>query len=215
MKVIIIGAGEVGKALSNMLASEKKEIVLVESEESLAEEVAEKTDAVVIHGDATQMDVLKQAGIEEADAVIAVTNDDKTNLMVCEIAKSLEVPTIISRVNKSENEQLFAKLQIQGVVPVVGITVTEIKRMLESTGPRIIAQLGKGEAEVFELAVGEESKLIGKPAVIKEAVVGAIYRNGEFVIPGSKTTINKGDVLIVVAKSAAISQIQKTVSGKG
>ncbi|MFH1591097.1 MAG: NAD-binding protein [archaeon] len=213
MRIIVIGGGEVGKAFANMLSSEKHIVSLIESDEAHAKELSNSTDALIIHGDATQMQILKDAGIEKADAVAAVTNDDKTNLMVCEIAKSLEITKVVARVNNPENEELFTKLKVTDLVPVVGITVTRLRQLLSSTGERVIATLGSGNIQVFEITLDEDSKLIGKPAIIKDAVIGTIYRNGDLIIPESSTTLEKGDVLIVLAKSGHVDKLRKLIAG--
>ncbi len=214
MKIVIVGAGESGGILANMLSSEKHEVSLIEKEEKVAEDIAKEIDALVIKGDATEYSVLKDAGIEKADVVIAITDDDKTNLMVCEIAKSSKIPKIISRVNNPKNEELFAKLGITSVVPLVSLEITKIKNMLEPGKERIIAELGEGDVQVIEATIGEKSKLIGKEAVIKGAVIGTIYRSGELVMPEKATKLQAGDVLVIIAKSKGIDKITKIISGE-
>ncbi|MFH1848881.1 MAG: NAD-binding protein [archaeon] len=213
MKIVVIGAGEIGKTLCNILTAENHEVTIVEADQERAEKLAGETDALVLNGDATSMSILKDAGIEECDAIIAVTDDDKTNLMVCEIAKSSDVKRIISRISNPGNEELFTKLGITSVVPVVGNTVTAIKQMLIADGGRVIAQIGKGDVQVIEVTIHENSKLIGRPAAIKNAVIGTIYRSGDLIIPMKNTMLKNGDVLILTAKSRNLSRIRKVISG--
>jgi trk system potassium uptake protein TrkA len=214
MKVVIVGAGESGRTLANMLSSQKHEVSLIEREERVAEDVAKEIDALVIKGDATEYSTLKDAGIENANAVIAITDDDKTNLMVCEIAKSSKIKKIISRVNNPKNEELFTKLGVSSIVPLVNLEITKIKNMLEPGRERVLAELGEGDVQVIEATIGEKSKLINKEAIIKGAVIGAIYRSGEIVIPGKGTKLNEGDVLVIIAKSKEIDRITKKIAGQ-
>lgn len=215
VKIIIIGVGAIGKALATLLSTKDHEIVLIEKEESLAKGVANDTDALVIHGDGTEMEILKDAGIEDSDAVIAVTGDDKVNLMVCEIAKSMNIKHIISRVNKSANEEIFTKLGISGVVPLVDLAVTSIKRLLlsASTDHRTIAELGGGAVQILALTVGEDSHLTDKPAIIKDAIVASVYRDGDLIIPDAKTKIEANDVLVIVTKTENLSKVTAQISG--
>jgi trk system potassium uptake protein TrkA len=197
-----------------MLSSQKHEVSLIEREERVAEDVAKEIDALVIKGDATEYSILKDAGIESANAVVAITDDDKTNLMVCEIAKSSKIKKIISRVNSPKNEELFTKLGVSSIVPLVNLEITKIKNMLEPGGERVLAELGEGDVQVIEATIGEKSKLINKEAIIKGAVIGAIYRSGEIVIPGKGTKLKEGDVLVIIAKSKEIDRITKKISGQ-
>jgi trk system potassium uptake protein TrkA len=213
MKVVVVGAGESGRTLANMLSSEKHEVSLIEREERVAEDVAKEIDALVIKGDATEYSVLKDAGIEKADAVIAITDDDKTNLMVCEIAKSSNIKKIISRVNSPKNGELFAKLGINSIIPIVGLEITKVKNMLEPGRERVLAELGEGDVQVIEATIGKKSKLINKEA-IKGAVLGAVYRSGEILLPEKGAKLKEGDVIVIIAKSKGMDKITKMISGE-
>ena len=214
MKIIVIGAGETGKAIVNMLTGEKHDVSVVESDDKIAEGTASDTDALVIKGDATDISTLKDAGIDKADAVIAATNDDKTNLMVCEIAKSSNIKKIISRVNNPKNEELFNKLGIKSIVPVVSMTVTAIRRCLSEYGERVIAQLGDGKVEVLEATIGQKSTLIDKEAKITNAIIGSIYRSGEIIVPDKRTKLKAGDVVIMFVKPENLSKVIMQTTGK-
>ncbi|MFC1741656.1 potassium channel family protein [Nanoarchaeota archaeon] len=214
MKILIVGGGEIGLTTANVLSTKEHDLVLIESDENRAKEVANSIDALVIHGDGTDLATLKDAGSSEADAIVAATNDDKTNLMVCEIAKSGDIKKIISRVNQSENEELFTKLGITGVVPTVSLAVTKIKNLLtEKSAERVLYKFGKGDVQVLAITIPKESKLIGKSADVKNAIIGAIYRDGEIMLPKEGTKINEADVIILTAKTKNLKSIQKLIHG--
>ncbi len=216
MKIIIVGGGEVGLTTANVLSTKEHDLILIEGDEARAKQVANSIDALVIHGDGTDLSILKDAGASDADAIVAVTDDDKTNLMVCEIAKSLDIKKIISRVNKSENQELFTKLGITGVVPTVGLAVTKIKNLLSEGGSeRVIYEIGKGTFQVIAITLPKESKLVGKASDIKNAVIGAIYRDGEILLPREGTKFKEEDVLILTAKTKNIKSIRNQIYGKG
>ena len=214
MKIIIVGAGEIGRILANMFTSEKNEVILVESDEEQAKKVAGQTECLVIKGDASDIKILNDAGASDADAIVIVTGDDKTNLMVSEIAKSLNIKRIITKVNFSKNEELFKKLDITAVIPEVGMMVTAIRRLLMRVPGHIIAEIGDGEVEVIEFKIAEKSHLVGKEAVIKGAVIGTIYRNGELIIPTPKTKLKAGDVILVSTTVEDLPEISKLIKGE-
>jgi trk system potassium uptake protein TrkA len=214
MKVIIIGGGETGITLANLLG-EEHDVTIIEKEEELAKDLANKTSALIIKGDATDLSILKQAEIEKADAIVLATNDDKTNLMLCEIAKTEKVKKIISLVNIPKNEELFTKLGVNRLVSVVGTNVTGIRKMLYKYGEeRIIAQLGGGETQIIEQTISKKSRLVGKSPKIKKATVAAVYRSGEIIIPTEKTSLKEGDVLIVAVKTKDLPDVSDLITGK-
>jgi trk system potassium uptake protein TrkA len=199
-----------------MLSTKEHDLVLIESDDKRAKQVANMIDALVIKGDGTDIAILKDAGAEEADAIVAATADDKTNLMVCEIAKSLGIKKIIARVNKSENEELFTKLGITGVVPIVSVAVTTIKNLLMADmAERVIYELGRGEVQVVAITIPKGSHLVGRPAEIKNAIIGVIYRNGELILPKHGTTIKEEDVLVLTAKTDHLRKITREIYGRG
>ncbi len=215
MKIIIVGGGSVGLTAANVLSSKEHDITLIDSDDKTAKEAANSIDALVIKGDGTDIAILKDAGAQDADAIVASTNDDRTNLMICEIAKSFGIKKIIARVNKSENEELFTKLGITGVVPIVGIAVSEIKNLIsEAMAERVIYELGRGEVQVLAINIPEDSKLIGKPADINHAIIGAIYRDGKLILPRENTKISAQDVLVLTAETKNMKSVRKQIYGK-
>lgn len=213
MKIIIVGGDETALALANLLGDDH-DITIVELNEEVARNIANEVSALVIHGDGTDMSVLNEASIGEADAVIAAV-DDKTNLMICEIAKSEKVGKIISVVQDPKNEELFTKLGITHLVSVVGTNVTDIKRQLSQVGDeRVIAQLGSGEVQIVELTVGPKSQIIGSPPVVNGARIAAIYRSGEMIIPKEDTPIEESDVIVVVMKTGDLPKVIDLIKGK-
>lgn len=213
MKIIIIGAGTTGLILANLLADEH-DVVLVEKDEAVAKESAEKTEALVVHGDGSDISLLQEAGIKEADALVATT-DDKTNLMISQIAKGEEVGKIIAVVKDPKNEELFTKLGVNLIVSSVGTNVTAVRRLLYQVGDvRVVAQLGSGDVQIVELNVAEKSPLIGKEPVLKNASIGAIYRGGELIIPRNSTPIESGDLLVVFVKTKDLPAVSQLITGQ-
>ena len=210
MRVIIIGGGLVGAHVATMLSKGKHKVTVIEKEEKLAKKLADRLDALVINDDGTDMLVLKNAGIETADAIIALSRDDKTNLMVCQIAKNIGTSKIISRVNIPGNDELFVKLGISLVVPTTQYGVNMVANELKKGGLRILSEIGDAKAVIYELVIEKESKLIGHDnESLEGSRVCAIYRNGEVLYPGSRNPLQAGDVLIIISKTANMDKIQK------
>lgn len=213
MKIIIVGGGKIGIALVNILVENHK-ITIIEKENERAEKVASKTTALILNGDGSDISVLKEAELAEADALIVTTSDDKTNLMICTIAKTEEVKKIIAVVNSSANEDLFHKLGITNLVSVVGASVSGIIRNLHQMGSEtIVAQLGNGEMQVMEIHVPKGSKVIGASATLQGATVAAIYRSGDVIVPDADTVFAEGDTVLVIATTENIHSVSDLIEG--
>jgi trk system potassium uptake protein TrkA len=213
MKVIIVGGGETAVTLTNLL--DKDDVTIIEKDDVIAKALANRVDALVINGDGTDISIMKEAGLAKAGAVIAATSDDSINVMVCQIAKSENIPKIIPLVRNPKNEELFTKLGITSIVSVAGESASTIKKMLRSFGDaRIIAQLGGGKVEIMEQVISKKSRLVGRKASISKAVIAAIYREGELAIPNSKSTLKEGDVLLVAAKTKDMKHVLERIKGE-
>jgi len=213
MKIIIIGGTPTALTLANLLGDEH-EITIIEENSENAKKIATATAALVVEGEGTDINILNQAGITEADAVIA-TSDDKTNLMICEIAKNEEVEKVITLVSEPKNEELFQKLGITQLVSAVGTNVTGIKNLLNQVGDtRIVAQLGQGEMQIAEITVTEGSSMIEQLPILNNAIIAAVYRKGEHLIPKSDTKIELGDVLIIAVRTEDLRKLQEFIQGK-
>jgi trk system potassium uptake protein len=214
VKIIIVGGGETGLALANLMEKEA-EITIIEKEETIAKELANKVNALVIYGDGTDISILKEAGIENTDVLVTTTSDDTVNLMVSQIARAENVKKIIPIVKKPKNEELFTKLGISSIVSVVGSNVSDIKRILRTYGDaRIIATLGEGNVQVIQQVIGEKSKLINQKAKIKNAVVATIYREGKSIIPTPESILKEGDVLLFTVKTKHLHKVLETMKGE-
>lgn len=213
MKVIVVGGGRIGEALSRLLIKEKHDVVVVEKDEKLAEELAEKLDALVLHGDGTDKNILKDANIEKSDVVIAVSGDDKTNLMVCEFAKGVNVPNIIARINQSDNEGIFTKIGITNLINTTTTAILAFKKAMEKPGKQLVNLVAGGKGEVFEVSVRKDSKFANKNImdVVKGFTVACIYRDDKILMPELKTKIKEGDILTICSPLEGVKKIEKMV----
>ncbi len=215
LRIIIAGAGNVGVNLTKVLSKEEHKVTLIERNTEIAKEIALDIDALVLKGDASNMVMLEDAGIEKCDAIVAATQDDKTNMMICEIAKSIGVPRIVARVNEPGNEELFVKLGIQSIVPITQIAVTSITNVLLGAGERVIAQISDGKAQILELVIPENSDVVNSVGTrVNGALLGSIYRNGTVIIADKDTRLESGDVALFITRTETVPRLIKLVKGE-
>jgi trk system potassium uptake protein len=214
MKLIIVGGGETGLTLSKLFEKEA-DTTIVEKDELIAKELTNKTNAQIIHGDGTDISILKEVGIDKADALVVATGDDTFNLMISQIGILQKVKKVVPLVRKPKNEELFSKLGVNSFVSVAGSNAGSIKRILRTYGDtRVIAQLGEGDLQIIQQAVAKKSKLIGQKAKIKNAVIATIYRSGKIIIPTPETILKENDVLLVAVKTKDLSRVLVGIKGE-
>jgi trk system potassium uptake protein TrkA len=212
MKVIIVGGGHLGNELASLLVKEKHDVVVVEKDDNRAEYLGENLDALVLHGDGTDRKVLKDGGIKKCNALIAMTGDDKTNLLVCEIAKDFNVHTIVSRVVDSSNDPIFAKLGITASINTTVSAILAFKRVIEEPGKKLVNLVAGEKAEVVERLVDNKSRIANRRVREFENEkfnIAAIFRNGEFLRASPKETIQQGDSLIIVVPVEEVKNVDK------
>lgn len=213
MKVIVVGGGTIGEALAELLIKEKHDVVVIEKDEKLAERLAEKLDALVLHGDGTDKNILKDANIENVDAVVSVTSDDKTNLMVCELAKGVNVPNILARISNPENESIFTKIGITNLINTTNAAILAFKKALEKPGKQLINLVAEGKGEIFEVSVSKDSKFANKTVgnIAKGFSIAFIYRNDKLMIPKPETKIKEGDILTICSPLEEVKKIENMI----
>lgn len=208
---IIVGGGAIEKSLASLLSSEGNDVVLIEKDDEKAKKVAETVDCLVIWGDATNTDILRDAKIESADGIAILTNDDNSNLMICQLAKRFGVESVVVRVNDPTKRELFIPLKITAAISPTSALVSYFKNALLKGSSRSIMTLANGKAEIMEIPVPEEfdGRKIGDVGMSKDVRIGCVYRNGEVIIAHGNIILNKGDLVTIIAKTDAIKEALK------
>ncbi len=222
MNIIIAGAGRVGINLARQLSVEGNDVTLIDSSNTVIHDSMEQMDVIAIQGNCASMGVLRQAGIEDADLLIAVTNADEVNLLCCTTAHGLN-PSIhtIARIRNPEySEQIFAMRDTFGLSLDINPekqTATEIHRLLRYPGFLRRDTFAKGRTEIVELRVEKGSKLCNVSlsalnGILKTRVlVCTVLRAGEAVAPGGNFVLQEGDRVFVTAPTENLSVMLKNL----
>ncbi|MDH5019528.1 potassium channel family protein [Halobacterium rubrum] len=213
MYIIIVGAGDTGTPLIETATEDGNEVAVVERDPERAERAAQDYDCLVVNDDATSKDTLEDAGADRADAIIATTDDDATNVMVCLLAEELEVPTVVSVVNDTEHMNLYRQAGVHVVENPQRLIADYLYRAI--VRPSIVDFMRVGdEAEVFEVEVAEGAPIAGltlaeEDVLPADSLVVAIERNGngDPITPRGGTRIEAGDVVTVYSASGATPDI--------
>lgn len=221
MYVIIAGGGKVGYYLSKTLVTEGHEVLLIEQDKREAGRLTEELGEVVIRGDASEMSTMKDAGMERADVVVAVTGDDGDNLVISQLAKrKFGVPRTIARVNNPKNEELFHRLGIDQTVVSTKIIYNLIEQQIETDQVVPLAALRRGNLEIVETEISEDSpvldRMVGTLDLPMDALLISIVRGGDHaLIPHADTRLCAGDSVIALVKAERESELREVFAGPG
>lgn len=215
MKSLIIGGGKVGYFLLKTLLEGGFSVTLIEREEKRCRELAEDFDAEIICGDGTEIDVLRDAGIEEAAIVAAVTGTDEENLVICEIAKlSFNISRTIARVNNPKNTSIFKALGVSKTVCSTEVIANLIECEFECEDYRVVQVFERGAMTLVEFAILDEhhvwaNKKIKNLDLPCECVIASIIRGENVIFPRGESDILVGDKILVLTNKAAFSTLKK------
>ena len=222
MNIIIAGVGKIGRTLAKQLVSEGHDLTLIDEKSRVLESVAEEFDAMGVCGNCASMEVLKSAGIEETDLVIAVTNADEVNLLCCLTAHGLN-PNVhtIARIRDPEYaEQIMTMRKIFPLSMTVNPekrAAREIERLLKFPGFLRRESFAKGRSEIVELRVDKNSplknvSLMDMRNVVKcKVLVCAVLRDGEAVAPKGSFVLQEGDRIFVTAATSELALLLKNL----
>lgn len=212
MKIIILGAGQVGSSVARSLASEANDITVVDVEQRLLQELQDRLDISTVTGNATHPAVLMRAGADDADMIIAVTNSDEANMIACQVAHTLfNTPTKIARVRAVEylsHPELFTgeALPIDVLISPEQLVTQAIKRLIEHPGALQVLDFAEGRVRLVGVRayyggplVGNELSALGEHMPGVQARVAAIFRRGKPISPEGDTVIEAGDEVFFIA----------------
>ena len=215
-RVVIVGGGNVGLTVASALEKGEARIRarVIERDRARAEIAAEALErTIVLHGDGLDAALLHEAGVGQADAVISLTDDDKTNMLSCVRAKAEGCPYVIALINDPTLVPLMTHLGIDAYINPRATTVSSILRHIRHGRVRAVYSIGDAEAEVIEAEVLSTSPLAGKKVseidFPEGVLIGMLRKEGKVIRPMGSTRIDEGDVVALFALAEDVPRVEQ------
>ena len=221
MKILILGAGQVGSSVAATLAREDDDVTVVDTNEEALEKLQDHFDIQTINGHGSHPDVLAKAGAEDADLILAVTNNDETNIIACQICHNLyNTPTKIARIRSNEylsSPEIFNTKEsttIDMLISPEQIVTDYITQLINHPNALQVLDFSEGKVQLVAVKAFHGGPLVGNPlSEIREHIpktetrVAAIFRNGYPIIPHADTIIEAEDEVFFIAASKDILSV--------
>lgn len=207
MYIVVAGAGLVGRGVAKRLVRNKHDVVVVDSDEEVCDRVYREYGAVSVNGDATDVEVLEEAGLEKADVSVATMRRDADNLSFSLLADNYGVSRVFARMRNVKYEDAYRAAGVTNVINIVDLYLDQFTMEIENPKLQRVATLGGGAASIVIVSVPENSKGSGESIAEitqdknfpQDCVIAGIYREDEFIIPRGKRTILSGDRVFLAA----------------
>jgi len=213
MRAIVIGAGNVGIMVVKRLIEWKDEVILIEKDKDIAEKLADELDCTVINGDGSDPETLKNAQVEEADVIIALTDNDQNNIIIGLMAKTFADIKSLIKITRPDFIPISRKLGFDNIITPSVTASVQASYLTRGLNILELINLVHRKAKFYHFSAGENlhNKKIVDLAFPKDALLFAIYRQKEFLIPKGDVEIHKDDELVFILKEAALEELKNTL----
>jgi trk system potassium uptake protein TrkA len=219
MFIIVIGGGKVGYYLAKELLEQGHEVLIIERDARKCAMLEDDLGENVLHGDGCEVSTMTEAGMNRADAVVAVTGDDEDNLVVCQVARHrFAVKRTIARINNPKNEGIFRKLGIDVTVSSTDLILSQIEQVIPSESLVHLMTLRSFGVSFVELELPPDAPVLGRPlrdlATPADCLLALVVRDGNAtIIPSGDTVLEAGDRVIAVAAEASETALRRVLCG--
>jgi trk system potassium uptake protein TrkA len=213
-RVMIFGAGRLARLTANLFKQNGISVTMIDRSKADTQQAAEECDGIiVVHGDPTDPELLREEGIESVDEVLALTRSDETNILSCLVAKGLGVRSAIARYHRLQYVGLLTETRIDAGVSARLAAANAILRFVRRGRIHSVVTFQDSDLEAIELQVDHASESVGQSlrqvALPKTAIIAGVIRGSETFVPRGETVIYAGDRLIAIALPDAIPSVEK------
>lgn len=219
MNIVIMGGGKVGQNLARRLIDGRNLVQIIEQDRTRCAELANTLDIEVICGDGTEIDVLENAGIRDADIFIAITDNDADNLVAAQLAKKyFGAKKVLARANDPRNVETMRILGVDHAVSSTEILANLIEQEARPTDVQLLASLNRGRAQISSFILPQNSALHGKSlndlsgSIPRGVLLVSVVRAEKLIIPRGDTVLQRGDEVIAVSEESSQRALYRLMS---
>lgn len=212
MYIIIMGGGRVGLNLATFLISDGHDVTLIENDSNLCNNAAAELDALVICGNGTDIKILEEANLKDADVFVAATGHDETNLLACVLVREYNVGKLIARVSDPSHSSAFKKIGVDSVISPELTAASYLEKLIIRPKIADLVVLGRGDAELLDIALENKNvvgKRVGDISPNENFIIVAIYENGDITIPSQDMILTNGMKISVLVKTKYAKEVMK------
>lgn len=219
-KVMIIGGGKTGLFLSKKLAEFNVSVKVIERDKERCYYLAERLEnVIVLNGDGTDINLLKEENMDDMDAVVTATGFDEDNLLLALTAKNRGVEDVIAKISRGIYTDMVAQLGVDMALNPLDISVSYLLRLIKGKKKVVSSQLIQGQAEIMEVIVDSDMRIAKKSlkdlSLPEGALIAAIHRGTELIIPNGDTVINYDDKVLFICLLSDLIELEKILKNTG
>jgi trk/ktr system potassium uptake protein len=218
VKVIIVGGGKTLYFLCRNFTAKGYEVIIINRNKDECIQLARQLSAMVIHGDGSDAEILKEAGAMGSDAVLAITPNDQDNLVICQLASiQFGVPRVVALANDPDNAEVFDKLGVSAfsTTHIVGSLIEQRASLEQITN---LLPVGEGRVNVTEIVLDADSPVSGKRLkdinLPENALVAVVIRDNQPIVPRGANELLAGDRLVLMTLSENHGPVLKVFTGE-
>lgn len=218
-KVMIAGGGKISYYLAKLLADFDISVKIIEIDKTRCQYLSEHLEKVlVLHGDATDQNLLEEENIGDMDAFVSVTGFDEENLLLALLANQKNIEDVVAKVSRRSYADLIEKLGISMALNPLDITATGILRFIQGSKMIIFSKMIQGQAEFIEINIDHKMKLLGTRIADLNLpdgiIIAAIHRNEDAIIPRGDTVIEENDKVIILCLLSEIPSLERLIQSR-
>lgn len=219
MKIVIVGREKLVYFLARLFSSKGHNVIIINHDQRECTRLARRLKSTIVHGDGSDLAILREAGAHSADALLAATTKDEDNLVMCQLACfHFGVPRTLALVNDPDNEEVFQRLHISSALSITRLIASLIEQKTDYDDIINLIPAGEGKLNVTEVLLKESSPVLGKSlqeiALPENSLVASILRDGKPIIPRGPTVLTAEDRLVVITLPDNHGRVLRRLTGE-
>ena len=218
MRIVVVGGGKVGYQVARQCAAWGYEVALVENDPEKVDKIKQELNLRVVLGNGTRAHILKKAGSENADMVVAATDDDQDNLVICQLAeRQFKAKRTLAVVNNPGNEKLFRWLGVNQVVGPASLILGLIQETVDIDATTAQRMQGIKDLKTVQFKLGPNAPILGRKLkdipFPNEAILVTIVRGNTAIVPCGNTVLQEGDMVFALTNPAVQAKLEQVLTG--